>query len=216
MTAAAAEVLRLEAWRDPDGVLRRALRPTGPRPFGWHSLLDANLSDARDAAAVIARLGGCPIAVHGVRRDGSCTCGRSACQAAGKHPVERDWQKAPLDPERLDAMLRDRWELNLGWRTGPQPGGYSLICLDLDGSRTLLEAFEREHGEFAPTLTAQSARGSHLFFRVPPGRNVGTMRGFLPGVDVRGEGGQVVVSPSAHVSGARYRWIDAREPALLT
>ena len=75
MAGAAAEILRLEAWRDPDGVLRRALRPTGPREHGWHDLLGANLSDARDAAAIIGRLGGHPILVHGVRRDRSCTCG---------------------------------------------------------------------------------------------------------------------------------------------
>ncbi len=179
-------------------------------------MLGVNQTDARDSAAILARLGGHPIAVHGVTRAGVCTCGRSPCDAIGKHPVEKGWQKQPFDARRLDDLLRERWELNLGWRMGLQPSGVTLVAIDVDGDRSLLEPIEREHGALPPTLTAKSAKGWHLIYRVPDGRQVGNRVRLAPGVDVRGEGGQIVVAPSRHASGARYRWVDAREPAVLT
>jgi hypothetical protein len=214
--SASAGVLRLEAWRDQHGVLHRALRPLGPRSRGWHDLLDANQSDARDAAAIIARLGGFPIAVHGVRRDGSCTCDRRDCGAVGKHPVEAAWQKRALNLKQLDGMLRERWELNLGWRMGPQPGGFVLVAIDVDGPRSLLEPVEAEHGPMPLTLTATTARGCHLLYRVPPDQTLRNRVRLAPGVDVRAAGGMIVVSPSNHASGARYRWTVAREPEGLS
>jgi putative DNA primase/helicase len=217
-----APVIDLDEWRFAhlaDGERAALLRQRGksrPIPISWESLLGANMSDARDAAAIIARLGGHPIAVHGARPDGSCTCERPNCAAAGKHPVEPGWQRSPLDLERLDTMLRERWELNLGWRMGVQPGGYVLVAIDVDGPRNLLEPVEREHGPMPPTLTATTARGLHMLYRVPPDRVLRNRVRLAPGVDVRAAGGMIVVAPSRHVSGARYRWTDAREPEQLS
>lgn len=205
-----------DAWRDPDGVLVRAQRSTVVRPTGWAQLAWANLSDARDMASIIARLGGHPIAIHGVTLEGECTCGRRDCAATGKHPVARGWERAPLDARALDELLMERPDLNLGWRMGEQPDGSMLVAIDVDGARSLLAPLESELGPLPPTLTAASARGLHLIYRLREGKTPPRNRVALAhGVDVRGVGGQIVISPSRHASGARYRWIDARAPEVL-
>jgi len=205
-----------DASRDPDGVLGRVPTPDFTWPRGWIELLGANLSNARDAAAILARLGGHPIAIHGVKRDGSCTCGRADCAAIGKHPVEPNWQRAPLDMQHLDDLLRERWGLNLGWRMGKQPNGWTLIAIDVDGPRSLLEPLEAKLGRLPPTLRAATPRGMHLIYRIADGKPVPKNRVRLaPGVDIRSEGGQIVVSPSWHACGVRYHWVEAREPEVL-
>jgi hypothetical protein len=50
--------------------------------------------------------------------------------------------------------------------------------------------------------------GIHLFFRYPRGTEIRNSAGLLgPGLDVRGEGGYVVVPPS-HTQGS-YEWVDS-------
>jgi len=46
-----------------------------------------------------------------------------------------------------------------------------------------------------------------LFFALPPGMEVRNSAGAIaPNIDVRGEGGFVVLPPSSHPSGNRYAW----------
>jgi len=220
---ALAPIIDLDEWRFSDlapserAVLLTQRAQTKPRAtHGWGRLLGANLSDARDGASILASLGGHPIAVHGARRDGGCTCGNVACETVGKHPVSNRWQTEPLDSARLDATLRERFELNIGWRMGKQPNGWRLVCVDVDGGRDLLAPLVAKWGELPPTLSATSGRGLHLIFRLSAeAPDIRNRRGVAPNVDIRGEGGQIVIAPSRHASGRVYRWLDAREPAVL-
>ncbi|HEU4544635.1 MAG TPA: bifunctional DNA primase/polymerase [Jiangellaceae bacterium] len=184
-----------------------------PRPHGWHDLHYISITDKLDAIRIYARQGLHPILIHGVR-DGRCTCGRHPCAAIGKHPVHAGWQRAALDLDALDRDLRDS-HYSIGLRTGRQPSGLVLVCIDCDGERSLLEPLEAKFGKLPPTLTASSGKGLHLIYRFegkgPPKNRVR----LSAGVDVRSEGGQIVAAPSLHASGRRYRWIDIREPAVL-
>lgn len=211
-----ATVVDLDDWRDPDGVLKGLPAPRAPLRRGWHDLGWIGVSDRRDAIRVYRRQGLHAILLHGVEADGSCTCGRGDCAAVGKHPVRPGWQRAPFDFDALDRALMERWRFNVGLRMGPQPGGFTLIAIDVDGPLTLLEPIEREHGtKFPPTLTAKTARGFHLLYKVPVDVEVRNRVRLAPGVDVRATGGQIVAPPSLHVSGHNYEWIDAREPEVL-
>lgn len=213
----AANVINLDDWRYQHvsrAQLAAAQRRDGGIPFGWHSLLLDN--DPRTYVRVYARLGLHPIAIHGIAENGTCTCGRSDCAAIGKHPVHRGWQSAALDVEALDRALQSNWRMSVGLRMGRQPNGWNLVAIDVDGPLDLLRPIEAEHGQqFPPTLTAQSARGFHLIYRLPPDFPVRNRTRLAPHVDVRAEGGQIVCAPSRHVSGARYRWITAVEPVVL-
>jgi putative DNA primase/helicase len=181
------------------------------RHLRWRWL--ERIETVRQAARLYAGLGLHPIAVHGVRADGACMCGR-VCARPGKHPVMRAWQTMPLDVAALERTLSRDLDLSMGLRTGMQPCGRLLVVVDVDGPRELLEPLEREHGAFPETLTARTGRGGlHLYYWTH--RPIPTSQKIVPGVDVRGTGGQVVAPPSRHASGSRYEWLVIREPAVL-
>jgi putative DNA primase/helicase len=206
--------------RDPDGVLARAVTSTNvERPFGWHSLEWIALTDKRDAIRIYERLGLSPILVHGTLDDGACTCGKRPCgtnnRNAGKHPVEMEWQLAPVDVDHLDAALERNWRFNIGLRMGLQPNGLRLVALDVDGPLSLLANLEAKNGKLPATLTSKSARGYHLIFRVPTAAMVPNAVKLDTNVDVRSEGGMIVAAPSRHLSGAKYTWLDCQAPEAL-
>jgi hypothetical protein len=156
--------------------------------------------------------------VAGVRPDGRCTCGRG-CGSPGKHPLTLHglWD-ATVDSERLRAWGR-RWRgANVGVVTGLASG---IVVVDVDlakGGDASLARLPVSGLVLPATLTARTGGGGlHLVYRHPelPLRNTaGRLPGAgpLPGVDLRAEGGYVVVPPSRHASGRRYRWEDPGTP----
>jgi hypothetical protein len=85
--------------------------------------------------------------------------------------------------------------------------------LDIDGmeGRGSLQALEDAHGALPATLTsATGGGGEQRLFRLADGLDLGaignSVRRLGDGLDVRASGGQIVVAPSVHRSGRRYRW----------
>ena len=140
------------------------------------------------------------------------------CRKGGKEPATpHGFKDATTDTDRLaewwavsdDGTTRP---LNLGLPTGRASG---VWVLDLDGPEGLetLECLEQEHGRLPDTVTVGTPSGGrHLYFRLPPGVEIRCAARVLPGVDVRGEGGYVVVPPS-RVGGRPYRWVRLGEVA---
>jgi len=89
-----------------------------------------------------------------------------------------------------------------------------LIALDIDGDkgRSSLALLESEYGPLPETATSSTGRedgGEHRLFQVPEGFDMGAIKNaiaFRPGLDVRAQGGQIVVAPSIHQTGRAYRW----------
>ena len=131
------------------------------------------------------------------------------CEPGGKRPLTYNgfWD-ASADPRRVAAWWR-RWPgANLGVPTGERSG---LLVLDVDpgaGGPESLAALERAHGPLPRTATARTGGGGmHVFFEYPAGEEVRNSAGKLgPGLDVRGEGGYVVVPPSRTLGA--YEWLD--------
>ena len=131
------------------------------------------------------------------------------CEPEGKRPLTYNgfWD-ASADPRRVAAWW-DRWpDANLGVPTGERSG---LLVLDIDpgtGGLESLAALERAYGTLPKTAkTRTGCGGVHIFFGYPAAEEVRNSAGKLgPGLDVRGEGGYVIVPPSR--TRGVYEWLD--------
>lgn len=132
----------------------------------------------------------------------------------GKHPLEkRGFHAATTDLARIEAWCR-RWPLaNLGLA----PGRSGLLVVDIDGA-TAEDAAGRLSLLAEPTLTVSTGRpefprARHLYFQ-HPGFAVGNQP-LARHLDVRGDAGYVLVPPSLHPSGRRYRFCTVCVPQPL-
>jgi hypothetical protein len=92
-----------------------------------------------------------------------------------------------------------------------EPSG--LLVLDVDprhGGDKSLERLEELHGHFYGIRAHTGGGGLHLFFKKPSGVTIKSKSDALgkgyPGIDVRADGGYVILAPSLHVSGQLYKW----------
>lgn len=174
------------------------------------------------AAVEYARRGWRVIPLHRVRTPGEqAECGcfrRDACGTPGKHPTIKNWRMvASSDPELVTRWWR-AWPLsNVGIATG---GPARLVAVDIDGEegRESLARIEETHESLPETLTQTTGRasgGEHRLFIVPDDVDVDRIRNrvkIAPGIDIRAEGGLIVVAPSMHPTGAFYTWRDPHTP----
>ncbi len=151
--------------------------------------------------------------LHNPTMDG-CSCRKSDCQSAGKHPrTATGLKEASTDVATIRGWWAQWPEANVGIATGPESG---LWVLDIDGEegQASLRALEASHW-LPVTLRALTGRtgatgertGAHLYFTHPDGANLRNSAGLLgKGLDIRAAGGYVVAPPSLHASGLRYEW----------
>jgi hypothetical protein len=167
----------------------------------------------REAAFGYARRGWRVFPLHGIF-NGTCTCGRSDCSSAGKHPlVRRGLYEATTDADKIADWWR-RWRsANVGIATGAVSG---IVVIDVD-LPTALESLGRlMEQELPTTLTGLTGGGGlHLIYGSDDevlGNSAGRLPGIedeLPGIDLRGNGGYIVGPPSVHRSEMSYGWLDA-------
>lgn len=172
-----------------------------------------------DYALRYAAIGWRVFPVHGVV-DGACTCQQAKCDRPGKHPV-RELVRDGLKSASANPSLISAWWTNASWanvavRTGPESGIWVLDVDTRPGKRgdDSLEALEQKHGQLPDTVEGITGGGGrHLVFRYPSGRRVGNSTSKLgPGLDIRGDGGYIVVEPSRHISGRGYAWEGSSDP----
>jgi hypothetical protein len=100
----------------------------------------------------------------------------------------------------------------IGVPTGPR-SGFWVLDVDVDQARgndgrASLAELEAEHGKLPQTVSTRTPRGGlHLLFRWSPHDSLRNSAGKLgPGLDVRGDGGYVIMPPSQRADGAAYRF----------
>ena len=136
------------------------------------------------------------------------------CEPGGKRPLTYNGFWDATTNERHIKPWWGRWPAaNIGVPTGERSG---LLVLDVDprdGGPKNLNTLERENGPLPRTARARTSGGGvHVFFRYPAQKEVCNSAGWLgPGLDVRGEGGYVMVPPSRTQND--YEWINRSSPA---
>ena len=126
-----------------------------------------------------------------------------------KRPALNDWvNKATTDTDLITEWWEAHPDHGIGLVTGRESG---IFVVDIDGEKgaATLRELEAKHGNLPPTFSVKTGGGYHLYFRYPDFeiRNDAAKR-LGPGLDIRGEGGQVVAPPTIHPSGEPYRWLD--------
>lgn len=167
-----------------------------------------------------------------------CQCyRREKCMTPGKHPV-KGWKQVPMDTPlqglaSLTELLRSAnpgETFNLGLRTGIVGG---IFAIDIDHKpngfsgyqnwTAFLRAKEINDPYHYATLTAETGGGGrHYVYKYPDnGDKILNAVGHpafnfranphnpdQSGIDVRGDGGIIIVYPSRHKSGNFYRWLN--------
>ncbi len=134
-----------------------------------------------------------------------------------KRPIVR-WQRFQHEMPAKEQLTGwyERWpQANLAVVTGGISG---IVVVDIDprhdGAESLA-ALEARHGALPETVeSATGGGGRHVYF-AHPGREVRNRVGLAPGIDMRGDGGCIIVPPSVHPSGKRYRWKPGRAPGQI-
>ena len=124
-----------------------------------------------------------------------------------KRPRLSSWEQYQ-SRKVTESEVRSWWtkwpNANIAVITGNVSG---IVVVDVDSSEGLHNIEPYLNGS---TLTCQTGGGGkHLYFSHPGnGKVLPNAVGLLPGVDLRADGGYVVVPPSVHQSRKYYRWTD--------
>ena len=123
----------------------------------------------------------------------------------------RGFYDATSNPAKLHRWFAQRFPYNIGIRTG-LPSGVFILDIDGELGAASLRQIEAKHGPLPATLISANGKGRHFWFRAECEIPCSTGK-IAPGLDVRADGGYVVVPPSIHPNGAIYRWANDLPPA---
>jgi hypothetical protein len=118
--------------------------------------------------------------------------------------------------------IRDWWEewpnAGIGLLLGPVSG---VLAVDVDGPEAheaLIERVGSDQRIAAPKSISGSRKPKryHLLFQHPDMKTKARACPWHPKLELRGQGGLVVLPPSLHGSGNRYKWVKDRTPSDLS
>ncbi len=112
-------------------------------------------------------------------------------------------------------VIKQWWTSNPFYNIGCATGkGIAVIDIDegtdnngkSKSGEDSIAQWQSENGQLPDTLTAISGKGGrHLYYRT--GNKYSSKAGVIKNVDVRAEGGYIVLPPSIHPNGNRYSWV---------
>ena len=152
------------------------------------------------------------VPVHSLDR-GLCSCGRAACAAPARHPIQdlaaRGVKNATDDPKVIREWCATWPSMNLALAAGVGLGR-PWLTIDVDprnGGDAQLSDLIATHGPLPSTITARSGRGgTHLIFGLAT--EVKRRGKLAPGIDVLARGRYFLVAPSR--TAGPYTWTSPR------
>lgn len=158
------------------------------------------------------------IPIHNTKHPTGCSCEDETCNSKGKHPRTIHGVKdASTNPDQVIAWLEEFPGCNWAVATGPSSG--VAVC-DIDprhGGDFSLESLVKKYTKsekLPPTPVSQTGgQGWHYWF-IYPKNTIKRLknRSIAPGVDIKVEGGYVLVPPSE--TSYSYHWIKDLETPL--
>lgn len=131
-------------------------------------------------------------------------------QKTSKVPCLNAWQnRATTDETTLRLWFSQYPEANWGVATGQESG---IFVVDLDpksGGEESWQELTKENNTPKTTEVLTGSGGRHLYFKWPDDAHIRNSTGKIAkGIDIRADGGQVVIPESVHPNGAVYAWIN--------
>jgi hypothetical protein len=129
------------------------------------------------------------------------------CQPGGKKPImtPHGCLDATTDRGRITSWWQREPNANIALATGAI-SNVMVLDVDSEDAEAELRKLEAAHGELPASVEAITGKGRHVYFRYPRRGIRNSASRIAPGIDIRGNGGYVVVPPSLHPSGRRYAW----------
>lgn len=109
-----------------------------------------------------------------------------------------EYQRRLPTKAEVTQWFHDQPNSNIGLVTGEVSG---FVVVDLDGAEGLATG---KRLRLTSPVCVHTANGSHLYYRW--NEKLKNSVKALPGLDIRGDGGQVAAPPSLHPNGKYYRW----------
>ena len=136
------------------------------------------------------------------------------CHRTGHQPlVERGFYAATCDEKAVRAWWTQWPGAAIGLRTGDVSGVFAVDIDPRNGGDAYLAQLEGEHGDLPASVESQTGGDGRHVLLTWPGRPVPCSTGKIgPGIDIKGDGGYVILPPSDHASGQQYHWLPAHEP----
>ncbi|NCC04980.1 MAG: bifunctional DNA primase/polymerase [Proteobacteria bacterium] len=140
------------------------------------------------------------------------------CNIKKRPMTEHGYLDATLDPDIINEMFSRSGVAGIGMPTGRVSG---LVVIDRDRKNGLdgiaaCQDLELDLGPLPETLRQRTGSGGdQIFFPYPDGVEVPCSASKVgPGIDIRSDGGYVVLPPSVNESGS-YVWLNRLQPAPL-
>ena len=126
-------------------------------------------------------------------------------------PIRPGWKKKPLvkweefqgrraTTEEISGWFQKWPDANIGIVTGSISGIVAIDADSDDAKKWMTETLP------ATGVYQETSRGKHAFYK-PNGHPVKTRAGVREKIDIRGDGGYVVIAPSIHETGKKYKLI---------
>ena len=122
----------------------------------------------------------------------------------GKKPLIQWREGSSADPDTINSMP---WDAATGVAVDCGKSGLVVIDIDrLEAVPVLADALGWDPTGDETTIAKTGRGGYHIYYQAGDKAVRNSASKVVPGIDVRGDGGYVVLPPSKHESGNRYEW----------
>lgn len=154
-----------------------------------------------------AALGWSVFPCHSVKKDKKCTCGSPKCKSPGKHPLTSTGVNSATTDIKQIREWWTTWPMaNIAVATGVISG---IVAIDIDVRSGGIETWENLISTYGaiPSTPTQSTGGGGYHYIFTTKIKITGRNGALSGIDIKSDGGYIIVEPAFHVLGD-YVWDD--------
>ena len=136
------------------------------------------------------------------------------CYASNKRPILKDYVNAASNEMNVIEAWAKQYP-NCNWAIMPSRSGHVVVDVDLkQNGMEFWQGLVANYGEPETMRARTGSGGLHYVFKAKKGaRYKGKIKKDV-GIDIRHKN-YIVVYPSMHASGKRYKWEDERTPVAM-